>query len=325
MEFKRVKYYLVMFMILFVMVLSVVAIPIFASADNNSGGGTEDIVKPPTSDETGKDDNQPDEPSEPIKDYVVFKSGAAQVKYGVGKFTNGKGIKGTYYFVLSTPIGDYKTFSFIQRNGAVSEYANNLELNWATSNIPFIKSYAHVLCTDGFGKMKKTRVEDFEFGKSITLAGKQPSMDMPYKEYLPIAIIDPTSLPFEIDLKTAKVNYFSKVNKNYYETKMTLSPNSVPDAYFSALSSVGLLKEINRDKMSVTMVMKSSKKTGNIMSISYNVGVELELNYGLSVLGAQKCTISVVISLKEVDKYQTIASPMEANIIKYSNYSFARE
>ena len=325
MEFKKVKYYLVIFMLLFVMVLSVVAIPVFASADNKNGGGTEDIVNPPSSDETGKsDDEQPDEPSGD-KDYVVFKSGMAQVKYGVEKFTNGAGIRGTYYFVLGTPIGDYKTFSFIQRNGAVSEHANNLELNWATSNIPFIKSYAHALYTDGFGRMKKTRVEDFVFGKSITLAGKQPSMDMPYDEYIPIAIIDPTALPFEIDLNTAKVNYFSKVNKNYYETKMTLSPNSVPDTYFSALSSVGLLKEINRDKMSVTMVMKSSKKTGNIMSISYNVGVELELNYGLSVLGAQKCTISVVISLKDVDKHQTLVNPMDANIINYSSYGFTLE
>ena len=325
MEFKRVKYYLVMFMILFVMVLSIVAIPVFASADNKTGGETEDVVNLPISDETGKNDtDQPNEPSE-TKNYVVFKSGLAQVKYGVEKFTNGAGIKGTYHFVLSTPIGDYKTFSFVQRNGAVSEYANNLELNWATSNIPFIKSYAHALCTDEFGRMKKIRVEDFEFGKSIILSGKQSSMDMPYKEYLPIAIIDPTSLPFEIDFKTAKVNYFSKVNKNYYETKMTLEPNSVPDTYFSALSSVGLLKEINKDKMSVTMVMKSSKKTGNIMSISYNVGVELELNYGLSVLGAQKCTISVVISLKEVDKHQTIVNPMEAKTINYSNYGFTFE
>ena len=249
MVFKRFKYYSVIALLIVVMVIGIV----FAPTVNVESDFQENIEGMP------EIDIPIDEPDEQIEQAPVFKDAYKCWNYAYDIYANGKGV----YCVLNSQgissIGTQYVNSHFWRNGPVSNYSDNLKINYKKSESVFMENGCVIGYTDKNGDYHFAETTNCEYGSSFVIES-EPTISN-YAELIQVQP-DNHDIIQIITKETSNLIYFNKAYSDYYELKIAMKPEKINMKYFYHVENNENLKEVVQDTMVMNITAKISKKTG---------------------------------------------------------------
>lgn len=302
MKFKKVAYYSIVTLLILSIAVGFVFLGVEVIHDAESDFKPDDTIISPGNDIDVDQDGSNDQGSTVIP---TFKNAFKLWDYTYDIYRNGKGYSATSSSTAISPIGQQYVYSKLYRSGSVDDMKNNLEYIWKKGTSSQFENSATVCYTNAEGLCYFVQSSDNVWKESINLTSLPEA-----KTYADICTLrgrDDQDLIIPISAKDAKLVYFDKTNKGYYEFRVIIKEDSIPEKYYQPVIESPYIDDIINISISVTV--RVSKKTGYLISYTTDEKFEAVPAGILGIIGNQECSNRTTISFTSMNKVQEIENP----------------
>lgn len=302
MKFKKAAYYSIIALLVVSIAVGFVFLSTEVIRDAESDFKPSDTIVSPDNSIKVNEDNQDDTGTTIVP---TFKNAFKLWDYTYDIFRNGKGYSATSNSTATSLIGEQYVYSKLFRNGSVDDMKNNLEYIWKKGTSSKFENSATVCYTNAEGACYFVQTPDQVWKESVNLTSLPEA-----KTYADICTLrgrDDQDLIIPISAKDAKLVYFDKTNKGYYEFRVIIKEDSIPEEYYQPVIESPYIDDIINISISVTV--RVSKKTGYLISYTTDEKFEAVPAGILGIVGNQECSNKTTISFTSMNKVQEIENP----------------